>query len=407
MKFAFFMAMRYLRMSRGFTRVMMWCSALGIFLGVATLVVVMSVMNGFRHELLNRLLGVNSHVNVYASHLTHNDAERVQQHIQNVSFSALFGEHQVLLAHAGNSSGVLVRCMHYERFMQRPFMRQNLSIATSSTPPDNWIILGERLAKTLNIQIGQSIQMLIPNAQMSAFGMTPRVRTFHVHNIFNVGMFEYDSALAFISDEHAKALWHQKALQGIEIFLHNPEMHLAQFQMQLPSIFPNRFVRAVNWQQSHASFFNALQTERTVMFLILSLIVIVATFNIVSGLVMLVKDKTQDIAILRTIGALRGTIVQCFLTLGCLIGSASTLCGICGGLLFSSYIEPLRNFMQEYWSITLFPADVYFLTHIPVKIHTDDLMWIAIVACILSFCASIYPAYRAANLNPVDGLRHA
>lgn len=403
-------AFRYLRARRkeGFISVIAGFSLLGIGLGVATLIVVMAVMNGFRQELLTRILGINGHMGVYgtASVLVDFDplADAIRR-IPSVTRVIPTVEGQVMATSAGGAGGAIVRGVRPDDLLARDIFTKGLGGTAEEFKHGDGVLIGYRLAEKLGLSIGDTITLISPKGNATAFGTVPRMRGYTVAGTFNVGMFEYDSGFIFMPLDAAQTYFkYPDAVTQVEVFLDNPdkvpEVRSAIFRLAQSS------VRIYDWQQANASFFNAVQVERNVMFLILTLIILVAAFNIISSLIMLVKDKGRDIAILRTMGATRGMIMRIFFLAGASVGVVGTVFGTLLGVWFATHIEEIRQFIQSIIGRELFAAEIYFLTQLPARVETGEVVMVVLIALGLSIAATIYPSWRAANLDPVEALRY-
>ncbi len=406
------LAFRYLRARRkeGFVSVIAGFSFLGIVLGVATLIIVMAVMNGFRQELLSRVLGLNGHLGVYAhngSVLENSQslAEKARR-IEGVKLVMPLIEGQVMVSSVRNAQGAVVRGIEPNDFMKREILANSIvggSLHEFSQP--NTVFVGERLAQKLGVYVGEEITLISPKGTVTAFGSVPRMRSYTVGATFSVGMFEYDSAFIFMPMAEAQKFFNmEETVTNLEVFLNSHDLvNTVQpmFTQQLGSQ-----VRVYDWQRSNAAFFNAIQVERNVMFLILTLIILVASFNMISGLIMLVKDKSRDIAVLRTMGATKAMVMRIFFMSGASIGFFGTMFGVLLGLLFCDNIENIRQLLQSLTGTDLFSAEIYFLSQLPAKVEPLEVMNVVVMALFLSFAATIYPSWRAAKLDPVEALRY-
>ena len=405
------MAFRYLRArkSEGFVSVISVFSFLGIMLGVATLIIVMSVMNGFRAELTDRILGLNGHMNVVSrSGSVESYDEWVEKILETdgVLLALPQVEKQALLSINGNSTGVMVRGITQDSFNQKPVL--NTSIiqgGMSDFNAGNGVIIGKELARKYNLHPGDDVVMLSPKGKASPFGTIPRSRRFTVSGIFDVEMYEYNQGFVFMPLKAAQQFYGLKdTVNTIEIFTDNPQK-TEEYVYAVESGLPSSLM-AYDWRQSNGSFFNALQVERNVMFLILTLIILVAAFNIVSSMIMLVKDKAKDIAILRTIGASRRSMLKIFILAGGMIGVAGTAAGAALGIGFAANIESIRQWLQSLTGTELFSAEIYFLTQLPALVNWVEVMSVVMMALVISLLATLYPAWRAAKLDPVEVLRY-
>lgn len=405
-------ALRYLRARReeGFVSVIVGFSFAGIALGVATLIIVMSVMNGFRAELMQRILGLNGHVGVYDPQgRPLPDFEALAEKIgrmEGVSRAIPTVEGQVLATANGVASGAVVRGVRADDIRARATIADNIRAgALDGFAGRGSVIVGTRFARKFGVSPGDRIRLISPQTDASAFGSMPRSRRFAVAAVFEVGMYEYDSAFVFMPLEAAQAYFRTgTGVTSLEVFLDDP----SRVDAVKPEIrtAAERRVRLLDWQQANASFFNAIKVERNVMFLILTLIILVAAFNIISGLIMLVKDKGRDIAILRTMGATRGMVMRIFLLAGAAVGVVGTAAGFVLGLAFADNIEAIRQWLQGLTDTELFAAEIYFLSQLPSVVHFEDVAGVVAMSLGLSFLATLYPAWRAARLDPVEALRY-
>jgi len=404
-------AFRYLRARKkeGFVSVISLFSFLGIMLGVATLIIVMSVMNGFRAEFMDRILGLGGHINVYgqtgpiADYTNTADKIRALPNITSV-FPIL--DAQVLISQNGTARGVMLRAMQPSDMGAKPLLAGN-HIISGHLPELNSdkIIVGRRLAENLHLKVGDRLNLLSPAGNVTPFGTMPRSKAYEIVGIFDVGMYEYDSNFIYMPLHPAQDFLNMEGrVNTIEITTSDPN-HLKNLVHEIQTRLGADY-RVLDWEQVNGSYFNALATERHVMFLILTLIIIVAAFNIISGMIMLVKDKGRDIAILRTMGASSGSVMKIFMLTGATIGVLGTLGGLTLGVAFALNIETIRQVLQHITGTDLFNAEIYFLSQLPAKIEWPEVGGITAMSFILSFLATIYPAWRAARLSPVEALRY-
>ena len=410
-KFEWLLAGRYLKPSRkeGLVSVIAIFSFLGIMLGVATLIIVMAVMNGFRAELLDRILGIQGHMIIQSTQGPFDDFDAVAARLREVPgvvSATPFVEGQVMVSAGDVASGALVRGVRREDLLKLPTVADHFKSGNLDNFSDgNGIVIGKGLADQMGVRDGASVTLMSAKGPVTPFGVAPQVKAYPVLGIFEIGMSEYDAAFVFMPLDEAQLYFQKdKSVSGIEVMVQDPA-NVSQYRSAIAAA-AGRPIQIVDWQQMNESFFSALQVERNVMFLILTLIILVAALNIVSGLIMLVKDKSQAIAILRTMGASRGAILRIFLITGASIGTAGTLAGFIIGVLFCSNIENIRQFLSEVTGTTLFDPTIYFLQQMPAKMEPSEVAAVVLMALALSFLATIYPSWRAARLDPVDALRY-
>ena len=403
-------AARYLRARRreGFISIIAWFSLIGIALGVATLIIVMSVMNGFRTELLDRVLGLNGHMVARGIGNQMLDYDRIAAgflKLPGVQIAAPLIEGQVMATANKQASGALVRGMWPKDLAARSIITDNLySGQMQEFRGKHNVIIGQRLAAKLGLVVGDKITLISPQGTATAFGTVPRTKTYRVVATFMVGMYEYDSTFIYMPLPAAQIFFKLKdAANGVELFLDDPnDVYRLRGDIQsVPGV-----ARVVDWQQVNRHFFQALQIERNVMFLILTLIILIAAFNIVSSLIMLVQDKGKAIAILRTMGATRGMIMRIFMISGTSVGVIGTLVGFILGLSFCLNIETIRQWLEKLMGTELWSPEVRFLSQIPAEVNNGEVVSVLIMALALSFLATIYPAWRAARIDPVETLRY-
>ena len=404
-------AFRYLRARRreGFISLIAWFSLLGIALGVATLIIVMSVMNGFRGELMTRVLGVNGHVSVYSAMggMTGFDAmaDKVRQ-IDGVVSVTPTVEGQVMVTAGGTASGALVRGLRPEDLAKRKIIAEGvLNGALSSFGEEDGILVGSKLAGRLRVGPGDVLNLVAPQGSISPFGSVPRMRGYRIVGLFEVGMFEYDNSMIFMPMPAAQLFFQlPDAVSNLEVSVGDPDDARGIGTEIRQALGPD--ARVFDWQQSNATFVNALEVERNVMFLILTLIIVVAAFNIISSLIMLVKDKGRDIAVLRAMGATRGMIMRIFFLSGSAVGFAGTIAGFVLGLVFSLNVESIRSALQTLTGTKLFPDEIYFLSRLPAEVDPGEVATVVLMALGLSMLATIFPSRRAAKLHPAEALRY-
>ena len=437
-RFEWMLAGRYLRSRRRdtFISVISGLTLVGVAIGVATLIVVMSVMNGFRDELLTKILGLNGHFTAYPIDAKFADYDQTAvklEKVDGVLYAIPYVEGQALASGQQDSAGVSVRGISSASIDKLKLLKKGAVLGGW----DQWdsgqgVAIGQRLAQKLGVTIGDPITIVNPNGANTPFGKQPAIRSFPVTVIFNLGMVEFDSFYVYMpmqaaqtyfklyedvlkpgvappgpdaTDEQIDAAYTRDyQATAIEVFIDNPDNVAAERDRITKQV--DRPLILYDWQQRNETFFSALQVERVVMFTILSMIILVAAFNIISSLIMLVKDKGSDIAILRTMGATRGSIMRIFSMTGTAIGVAGVVLGLALGLVIASNAETLRAFISNLTNVPIFPPEVFFLSSLPSKIDVGEVTVVACLALGLSFLATLYPAWRAAQYDPVEALRY-
>ena len=410
--FEWMLATRYLRARRkeGFISVIAGFSFVGIMLGVATLIIVMAVMNGFRNQLFDKILGLNGHAVVQKIGTgPFDDYKAVTKQLERVvgiKHAIPLIEGQVLLSSPQQALGGFVRGMTEKGIRSLPLVADNVLIGDlKGFDKQRGIAVGSRLASELGVSLGGVITLVSPRGARTPFGTAPRTKPYRVTAIFELGMSEYDRSMVFMPMPEAQRYFSKgPQVDVIEIVIDNPERideRIAAMQTAVGSGF-----NFVSWRQRNQTFFTVLEVERTVMFIILSLIVLVAALNIISGIMMLVKDKSRDIAILRTMGATKHAIMRVFLITGASIGIVGTLAGLILGIIFCARIEDIRQFVQWLTGTTLMDPKVYYLTQLPAEIDVGETASIVAMALVLSVLATLYPSWRASKLDPVEALRY-
>src|ERR1700727_2022214 len=404
--FEWMLSLRYLRARRkeGFISVIAGFSFLGIMLGVATLIIVMALMNGFRQELLTKILGLNGHLLIQPLESPLTDWEAVADRVSKIPgirLAAPIVEGQALASSPFNASGVLVRGIRAADLTKLTSIANNIKQGTlDGFDQSQGLAIGSRLAEQLSVRAGDNLTLVAPRGAVTPMGTTPRIKAYKIAAVFEIGMSEYDAAFVFMPLVEAKAYFNRTGdVTAIEVYIDDPD-HIDSFRKSVTEAAA-RPIYMVDWRQRNATFFNALQVERNVMFLILSLIVLVAALNIVSGLIMLVKDNGSDIAILRTMGATEGAIMRIFLITGASIGVVGTLVGFLLGTLFCLNIDAHRRFLSWLTNTNLFPPELYFLSQLPAEMDAKETIAVLIMALGLSLLATLYPSWRAARLDPV------
>jgi lipoprotein-releasing system permease protein len=405
-------AWRYLRSRRRetFISVIAGFSFVGIVLGVATLIVVMAVMNGFRAELLTRILGINGHIIVQPIDRPLDDYVQLSQKfeaIKGISYALPLVEGQALASGTvAQGSGVLVRGIQKGDISKIKLVSQTVKQGSfEQFGVEAGVAIGTRMAENMGLGIGDMLTLVSPNGDVTPLGTTPRVQSYPIIAIFEVGMSEYDSSIVFMPLQEAQTYFNVEGkVHSIELIADNPD-GLEPIKQEVERV-AERQLSLTDWRERNVTFFSALEVERNVMFMILTLIVLVAALNIVSGLIMLVKDKGRDIAILRTMGATRGMILRIFLMAGSAIGFIGTLVGFLLGVLICVNIESIRQFFSWLSGTKVFNPELYFLSQLPAKMDSYETIMVIVMALFLSFIATLFPAWRAAKLDPIEALRY-
>ena len=393
------------RKKDGFLNIISIFSFIGISLGVAVLIIVMSVMNGFRSELINKIVGFNAHITVkpYENQIIIDDLNKTKLNFIS-SDLILSNSGEAIIIQKDISKGVVLRGYSKNDFTKLKIIKNKTFVGNKNNLTKNYISIGKELSFTLGLKIGDDLTIMSSAGVETIIGNLPKKKTFTVISLFESGLADFDNNVAFINLDTLDEFFNLKNEdRNLEIYLKNPQ-NIENQKIIVQQIFPNEFV--YSWSDTNSSLFSALKVERNVMFIILSLIIIVAAFNIISGLTILVKNKTRDIAILKSIGVLNKSIVKIFFLVGVIIGTTATIFGIILGVVFSMYVENFRQFLSNVFNISLFPEEIYFLSTMPSEINPSSIFIISLCSILITIIVSIFPALKAAKLDPVQTLKY-
>jgi lipoprotein-releasing system permease protein len=403
-------ALRYLRARRGggSVSIIALFSFLGIMLGVATLIVVMSVMNGFHRELMDKILGVNGHAFLQAVETPFTDWNEVAAKtstLPGVKLALPMVEGAAGVSTQFGQSGVLARGVREQDIARLPGVASNIRDGTlKGFDGAEGVAIGARLAETLGVRVGDKVSLLIAKGAQTPFGVAPRIKAYPVVAIFQIGMSEFDNVFVYMPLPEAQAFFNKdNEVTLVEVFVDDPEA-MDVFRANVEQSLKRPLI-VTDWRQRNKTFFDTLQVEKNILFIILTLIVIIAVFNIISGLTMVVKDKTRDIAILRTMGATRGSVLRIFLIIGAAIGSAGAVAGFLLGLALAKNLDTIRVVLNKLLDLNLFPAELFFLSRLPAIVEPREVAAVIVMTLAFAVLASIYPAWKAASLDPVEALR--
>ena len=393
------------RKNDGFLNVISIFSFIGISLGVAVLIIVMSVMNGFRTELINKIVGFNSHISVqpYEQAIKINDVKKGNLELISKNL-ILSNSSEAIIIKEKSSKGILLRGYLEDDFSKLELINNKNFVGETKKLEKNFISIGKELSFSFDLEIGNNISIMSSSGVETIIGNLPKQKTFTVISIFDSGLADFDNNVIFLNLETLEEFSNLSINdRNLEVYLKNPQKIENQKNI-VQKIFPMDLVSS--WADMNKSLFSALKVERNVMFIILSLIIIVAAFNIISGLTILVKNKTKDIAILKSIGVLNNSIIKIFFLIGVIIGTSATLFGIFLGVTFSIYVESIREFISNTFDITLFPEEIYFLSTLPSEINLSSIFLISICSIFITILVSIFPAMKAAKLDPIKSLKY-
>tara|TARA_Y100000590_G_scaffold196177_2_gene222737 strand:+ start:269 stop:1525 length:1257 start_codon:yes stop_codon:yes gene_type:complete len=401
------------RKNEGFISIISWFSLIGIAIGVAVLIIVMSVMNGFRDELIDRIVGINGHINIYSINNIINEKEfyllNKDKNFNELTSNAVI-ESQGLIISNNNSKGVFLRSMDSESFNNTNNLSNENFSGRIFKNNSNEIIIGNNLARSLNVKINDSIKIAVPKSDKTIFGNIPRFKSMKIVGIFNLGMYEYDSTFVYVPYNVGRSLLtlEKNQFNNIEIFLDDPES-VNDYIVKLKDLFNKNNINNLfflSWKDHNKSFLEALKIERNVMFLILILIILIASLNIISGLVIFVKDKNVDIGILRAIGISKLSLIKIFILIGSSIGIIGTIVGVILGIIFCINIEKIQIFFENTLQLNLFAPEIYYLSNLPARISYFEVLFIAFLAIFLTFISTIYPAIKSSKIDPAKILRN-
>ena len=393
------------RKKDGFLNVISIFSFIGIGLGVAVLIIVMSVMNGFRTELINKIVGFNSHITVepYEEIIEIDKLKKTNLNLISENL-ILSNSGESIIIKKDKSKGLLLRGYSKKDFSSLKIINDDTFVGNKNGLIENYISIGKELSFTLGLKIGDDITIMSSSGIGTIIGSLPKKKTFTVISLFESGLADFDNNIAFINLDTLNEFFNlDKKDTNLEIYLKNPQ-NIEDQKIVVQKIFPNDFV--YSWADMNSSLFSALKVERNVMFIILSLIIVVAAFNIISGLTILVKNKTRDIAILKSIGVLNKSIIKIFFLVGVIIGTSATIFGILLGVTFSLYVENFRQFLSNVFNISLFPEEIYFLSSMPSEINPTSIFFISLCSILITILVSIFPALKAAKLDPIKALKY-
>ncbi len=393
------------RKNDGFLNIISIFSFIGISLGVAVLIIVMSVMNGFRTELINKIVGFNAHITVKPYEEKIEKGKLIREDLNLISKNLLFSNSgEAIVIKNDFTKGIILRGYSRNDFSKLDFVKNKNFLGGRDELSKNYISIGKELSFSLNVSIGDDITIMSPVGVETIIGNLPKQKTFTIISLFESGLIDFDNNIAFVNLSTLEDFFgFEEKDRNLEIYLKNPS-NIENQKMIIQKIFNNEFI--YSWSDMNRSLFSALKVERNVMFIILTLIIVVAAFNIISGLTILVKNKTRDIAILKSIGVLNKSIVKVFFFIGVIIGTSATIFGIILGVIFSMYVENLRLFLSNVFNISLFPEEIYFLSSMPSEINITSIFFISFFSILITIIVSIFPALKAARLDPVKSLKY-
>ena len=394
----------------GYISIFSWFSIIGITIGVAAIIIVMAVMNGFREELTTRMLGINGHLNIHSfeNEINKNDFDIFNK--DEFEFNIYpFTQSQALIISNESSKGVILRGYNNKYLPKKHFLHKNIIKGSIFVDDMNDVVLGYVLANQLGLNVGNKIKLAIPKTDKTIFGNIPRFKTLTISGIFNLGMYEYDSSFIFTHTKIANKLIliEEENSNQLEIFISNPN------KVENTKIIIDKLIRknslnlySSSWKENNAALINALNVEKNVMFLILTLIILVASMNIISGLIIFVKEKNKDIGILKTMGLSNFSLIKIFLSIGFIIGFIGTFMGGTLGIIFSLNIKSIQLFLENILSTKLFAKEIYYLSNLPSKLDNLEVLYVLIISIIISLIATSFPAYRSIKIDPIESLKN-
>ena len=397
--------------TEGYVSIFSWFSIIGIALGVAAIIIVMSVMNGFRSNLIERIIGINAHLNIYSFEdlIKKKEIELIENNLDKNTYNKILYsiETQGLVISENISRGVAIRS--YEKLSPKHYLYEKIISNKISTISFDQIIIGDSLAKELNLKIGAQIKIAIPKTDKSLLGQIPRFKTLKVAGIFDFGMYEYDANLVFISADLSRKLLliENNIFNKIEFYIDDPNL-INSFKNSIDNSIKNHKLDlySLSWIDNNSSLMNALKVEKNVMFLILTLIIIVASMNIISGLIIFVKEKNKDIGILKTLGFTNLSLLKIFFVIGLTIGLIGTISGTILGIIITENLQIIQNILENLLDIDLFSEEIYFLSTLPSDIKYQEVLFVFLISIIISILSTIFPSIRASNVDPIDTLKN-
>ena len=395
----------------GYISVFSWFSIIGIMIGVAAIIIVMSVMNGFREELTSRILGINGHLNIFSQNgqITQEETKLIKDIKSDKIIIFPLIETQALLISKETSKGVYLRGYEIKDISNQHFLNNSIVKGRHFSDNPNDLVIGYVLADRLGISVGDKVKIAVPKTDKTILGNIPRFKTLQISGIFDIGMYEYDSNFVFTNSIVPRKLLmiEEDSYNKVEIFSEEPNnIELIQQKIESKINLINNQLYTLSWKESNSSLINALNVEKNVMFLILTLIVLVASMNIISGLIIFVKEKNKDIGILKTIGLSNFSLIKIFMTIGLLIGIAGTFLGVILGIVFSLNISSIQNFLEKILKTDLFAKEIYYLSSLPARLDQTEVLYVITISLTICLVATVFPAYRSSTIDPIKSLKN-